>query len=540
MKLLGPISILGGLILLFAYLVSISAFCYWLTATKITTAHRFVSGGEVLFWFAVFGILSVMWGRLRGILNLTTLHALYSDRLVRTYLGASNPSRWEAEGAGVTKPDKDDDMPFVDYKPYENGGPLHIINTTFNETMSGESQLDQRDRKGLPLAVSPIAMSAGVSHHAQINTSNDIDKARYSHKVPLKPIEIKGQEQESVSKTDGNKKVGSFKIFPKDTKIKAEALTLGEWVGISGAAVSTGMGSHTNVGLSIVLAFFNIRLGYWWDSGIAPRKRETRTHYAVPSEILLGLVKAFRFVFRTQSYLLDEAFGRFHGPARRLWNLSDGGHFENTGVYELIRRELPLILCLDNGADPKYEFADLGNLVRRARTDFGAEIEFVTIKKVKEKTNGAQQEKKEKKVKYVVKKTPDWLKEEYKDLLQTIVEEGNGFFGSVEHLKREDTKHNPDVPLSKCHASLAAARYKKSGKQGILILLKPTLTGDEPQDVQQYYVAHKDFPDETTADQFFDEAQWESYRKLGHHIGEQLMDCLPKLQASNDSRSVDT
>ena len=78
-----------------------------------------------------------------------------------------------------------------------------------------------------------------------------------------------------------------------------------------------------------------------------------------------------------QSYLLDEFLGRFHGSARRRWCLTDGGHFDNTGVYELLRRRVPLILAVDAEADPDFRFDGLGNLVRKARADFDAEFEFL-------------------------------------------------------------------------------------------------------------------------------------------------------------------
>ena len=45
-----------------------------------------------------------------------------------------------------------------------------------------------------------------------------------------------------------------------------------------------------------------------------------------------------------------------------------------------------------------------------------------------------------------------------------------------------------------------------------------TFSGDEPVDVQQYRDSHAAFPHESTGDQFFAEDQFESYRKLGHHI----------------------
>jgi len=72
---------------------------------------------------------------------------------------------------------------------------------------------------------------------------------------------------------------------------------------------------------------------------------------------------------------------------------------------------------------------------------------------------------------------------------------------------------------------LAKVTYEgEPGPQGLLLLIKPTVCGDEPQDVRQYRSAHSTFPQETTADQFFDEAQWEAYRRLGEHVGTCLFD----------------
>ena len=56
----------------------------------------------------------------------------------------------------------------------------------------------------------------------------------------------------------------------------------------------------------------------------------------------------------------------------------------------------------------------------------------------------------------------------------------------------------------------------------MLIYLKPTLSGNEPADLLNYQGQHKTFPHETTADQFFDEAQFESYRALGYQIGKEV------------------
>ena len=50
-----------------------------------------------------------------------------------------------------------------------------------------------------------------------------------------------------------------------------------------------------------------------------------------------------------------------------------------------------------------------------------------------------------------------------------------------------------------------------------IIPVKSSVTGDEAPYVADYRKRNPAFPQESTADQFFDEAQFESYRALGYH-----------------------
>jgi hypothetical protein len=72
------------------------------------------------------------------------------------------------------------------------------------------------------------------------------------------------------------------------------------------------------------------------------------------------------------------------------------------------------------------------------------------------------------------------------------------------------------------HAALAEVTYLDSKQKSVIIYIKPTIVGDEPVDVLQYHTRHPAFPHEPTLDQFFDEGQWESYRRLGEHIARKL------------------
>ena len=476
-----PLLVGVGLLLIGVYLVLLAAFSYWSTEKACGLVTGFLAPRWISILLAGLCVaLSLSWNRQTAFMNLTSLHALYTARLSRAFLGASNPKRWCAKGESVTAPLESDDIALTEYRPHEHGGPLHIINTTLNETVSGESALEFRDRKGLSVAVSALSLTVGVSHHALLRRADDDFL-----KMTVERLRRYGD--------------GSFDLMPCATT-EAEALSLGSWVSISGAAVSTGMGFRGSLGLSMVLAFLNLRLGYWWNSSMDPGVRKNRTTYTGSGNCLYAISSFFVRLFEMQSYLLNEYTGRFHGPARRYWNLTDGGHFENTATYELIRRQLPLIVCLDNGADPDYALEDLANLIRRVRTDFGAEIDFCSIDK---QTGQA-----------VWNNALDGTTDPLGNELSQLLKSGDGFLGDIESLHRQ-AQEQP----SGCHAAIAVIRYASSGKRGLLLWVKPSLNDDEAQDLAEYHRAHPEFPSESTLDQSFDEAQWESYRSLGAHIG---------------------
>lgn len=168
------------------------------------------------------------------------------------------------------------------------------------------------------------------------------------------------------------------------------------------------------------------------------------------------------------TFVLRECFGIFPGVATRHWFLSDGGHFENTGAYALLQQRARLIVLADCGADPAYRFCDLENLVRCARIDLGADIVFLKPRA------GAP-----------------------------------GAFGSLN-----------DLASINSQACLALARVGYvDGTQGFIVLVKPNMSADLPVDLINFKAEHPVFPQEPTTDQFFSEAQWESYFRLGTAIG---------------------
>jgi hypothetical protein len=360
-----------------------------------------------------------------------------------------------------------------------------VINVTLNETVSGRSQIEQKDRKGHNLAVGPHGFSVGVEHHAI---------------VPLGRLDPFGQPVTVYPQKEEEFRIFEYPRVSGQRVFTGESLSLGEWVGVSGAAFSTGLGARTSLGLSLLTGFGNVRLGRWWDSGAVVEARRG----AVRSTGLIRLEHAAARVFPVQVFLLDEFLARFHGPARQHWYLSDGGHFENMAGYELIRRRLPMIVVIDAEEDGDFTFGGLSNLVRKARIDFGSEIRFLDAA----------------------------------DLGREMDPSLRGVIGPLEELRRgvwerarEATDDDPAERwrlvradpggLSRVHAAVARITHE-NGSRSRLLYVKATLTGDESMDLLEYHRAHPAFPHEPTTDQFFDEAQWESYRKLGEHIALEL------------------
>ena len=473
-------------------------------ACRVPTSSEPPAISEFLFqttW--ILGIFTLLFGHTRRFVNLSSVHGFYTDQLTRTYLGASNearldPTQEHPQGSASSTVKGDDcggarywnwpGPPGLEVSPEEHaavakprtwqkGGPLHLINVTVNETVDIRSGVQNQDRKGIGLAVGPSALSLGIRHH--------LVAARDGwHVFP--------------SAED------AYRVFNAKDGERPEPLSLGRWMSISGAAFSAAAGANTTVPLAILSGMFNIRLGYWWNSGTGFNGE--------------WLARALP----VQSALFAEMFARTHGTAGQLWNISDGGHFENMAGYELIRRRLPVIVILDAEADPEYTFEGLSGMVSKARLDFQAEIVFLNVYELDGKS--AEQH---------VADRPSPLPPEVRPYFGDLDALRRGRFQSEEFTDvfgetrvRYSLQTDRTRP-SKAHAALARVIYTDpasgTAQYSWLVYVKASLMGDEPEDVCHYHRSHPDFPQETTLDQFFDEKQWESYRRLGQHIGHRVL-----------------
>ena len=241
-----------------------------------------------------------------------------------------------------------------------------------------------------------------------------------------------------------------------------DGISIGTAAAISGAAVSPNMGYSSSPIAALLLTLFNVRLGWWLGNpGIAGETTYTRSEP--------------KFSLRP---VLAEALGLTDDRNPYVY-LSDGGHFENMGVFEMVLRRCRLIVATDAGADPDYRFGDLGNALRKIRIDLGIEIDFETMPIHKREREG----------------------------------DTSGRYCAIGRI-RYDRIDGPGAP------------------DGVLIVIKPVLRGDEPADVLNYGAQNPLFPQEPTADQFFGESQFESYRHLGEFAVEGA--CTPS--APDDAR----
>ncbi len=403
-------------------------------------------GGQSLsttIWVAsIVFALAVLTGLFPSFINLSSLQTLYAARLTRAYLGASNGARGQASPANkralsAAEPVMGDDVRLASYLTGDRPNsfaPLHLINVTVASTVDPAEQLVQRDRKGLPMAVCPVGFW--------------IDGRRFAFAV-----DASGDTPSTPS--------------------------VGQWVATSGAALATGLGRNTSLGLSLLLGAANVRLGTWWRCPGATTTESSTRWYA----------RLARFLFGTQAYLMDELQAKFFGLHRRSQYLTDGGHFENTGVYELLRpgRGVGFIFATDSGADKHYEFSDLAILIRLVRIDYGIELE------VDESVGEV-------------------------DGLKDVIGTPQQFRAWAE----ARAAGSANAPFTRS-AVLLKASYPGRAPHCWVVMFKPAVTSDAAEDVQQYALQNPDYPQQTTADQFFDEAQWESYRKLGIDSGRRLL-----------------
>jgi hypothetical protein len=421
-------------------------------------------------------------------INRFSLHALYRNRLIRAYLGASRQKRQPDRFTGF---DDDDNVRVHElWPPKSNPGRLfHVVNIALNVVST--KRLAWQERKAEPFTVSPKHCG---NAYLGFRRSEDYG--------------------DSVHNKTG--KVG---------------ITLGTAVAISGAAASPNMGYNSSPSITLLMALFNVRLGWWLGNPGPPGDRDIRIGSCKPAPAD-DKNKAYRSEGPTLAVLplLYEAFGQTTDERPYVY-LSDGGHFEDLGLYEMVRRRCRFIVVVDAGEDAKFAFEDLGNAVRKIYIDLGIRITFEGLEGLKTRPSPHP-------LSGAVRDAAATLNIEVAKVANAAARAAKAVTNADEANAKSDGKgakvgdtdelgEIPYYALGTIHYVDADGKDADENRygDGTILYVKPAYHGTETSaGIRSYAMAHEDFPHETTADQWFTESQFESYRSLALDIVHNTLD----------------
>jgi hypothetical protein len=450
--------------------------------------------------------------------NVYSMHGMYRNRLIRGYLGAS---RWQRRPEPFTGFDPQDDLQMYELRPEllwlssfkDFDGFLETLKTKDflwqNLPEAVQHKVKQylaptcdreklrRDLAGELLAeVNHLMLTYDLYTNTRAATSlkllhGNSDKIRKDFADYLRcertdsvPLHIVNMTLNLVSGEKlawRDRKAASFSVtslhagnrwlgYRDATEYGGpRGISLGTAMAISGAAVSPNRGYSSSPIITFLLTLFNARLG-WWLGNPGAKGHETYRE---------------RGPKNTLKTLVAEALGNTNDENEYVF-LSDGGHFDNLGLYEAVLRRARRIIVCDATADGKYAFGDLANAVRKIRIDLGIPIHFETM-----------------------------------------------YIGPTEARDNVGKYCALGGILYSCIDAPPGDYGYRPGIDGNLIYIKPAVYGDCPTDVSNYKKENSGFPHESTADQFFSETQFESYRALGSHVIDEI--CQDRSSAAMSS-----
>lgn len=362
-------------------------------------------------------------------INLTGLHRFYRDRLMETFMPSDYAIRDDGQAAGSTA----DDRELADCCQPEHDGPFHLINA--HVVLIGAHGARQRSRGGDSFVLSPLF--SGSESTGFINTRDWLP----------------GPAAISFARRHG-------------------PLALPTAMAISGAALNPrtgadGKGATKSGTVSALLNLLNLRLGYWVPSPAkAPGWIAGSAYRGPPNFLMPGLVQGL--------------FGFRHNENANWLELTDGGHFENTGIYELVRRGVRTIIFADGSTDPDIALSSFANVLEKIYIDFSVRVTF----------------------------------------------DGDGdvdFKKLLKGLGVTQTDLAKRLNFSEAGFAIGTIHYP-TGPAGRLFYVKSTMVEKLPVALYSYKASNPLFPAESLADQFFSEQQFEAYRALGFALAAAMMD----------------
>ncbi len=399
--------------------------------------QREIWGADLLMPWVV-GLIAAMVTGLLVNLNYISLHRFYRDRLMEAFLP-------DTKGAMVEYPVRPPSGARTVYHRLLSFVRAGSKGGTVELTDRSSDRADQADEERLS-----TVWTDRVGPYPLVNTNLVlVDSDNRTHK-------LRGGDGFLLSPLY----CGSYATGWRSTNsFMSDGMTLASAMAISGAAAHPnagvgGKGVTRSPVVSLLMALLNLRLGYWITN---PKLKQNRLSKWISH-------------FHAAYYELGPAG---YNEDRKRLQISDGGHFENLGLYELVRRQCRLVVVCDAGADKEYSFSDLQVAIRRCAADFNAKIAF-----------------------------PDGLE------------------GMIPQIESQDFPKG--IMLAKQGHAVGTIRYD-DGSSGTIVLMKTTMIEGLSLLTRGYKVANRDFPDQTTADQFFDEEQFEAYRELGYQITKEML-----------------
>ncbi|WP_137156022.1 patatin-like phospholipase family protein [Rhizobium sp. FKL33] len=440
---------------LFAYLVSFDdyplfqqGFATVWGQSKIAVRELPAGVGALLIASAILAFVGFIGSNFVNI-NRFSLHGLYRNRLIRAFLGASHLGRKPDRFTGFDRhdnPDMAELWPTGEAIPRGAAWrPFHVLNVALN--IVSTRNLAWQQRKALSFTISPLHSGAGSLTGLRDEPGGVVTAYRGAYRR---------------SDEYGGADLSRPRWWKRKNLLETKSgISLGTAMAISGAAVNPSMGYHSSPTVSLLLTLFNVRLGWWLGNPGPAGERSWRhsgpRHAAFP--------------------LILDAFG-LTTDSRPNVSLSDGGHFENLGLYEMVRRRCRCILVVDASCDPDFTFSDLGDSIRKIQIDFGVPITFQNLQALKPRPA----------------------------VLGTTVTAPYHAVARIDY----GAADGDDAP------------------DGVLVYVKASFHNDnESAGVKAYANAHPAFPHEPTTDQWFTEAQFESYRALGYDIMREVLKTNP-------------
>jgi hypothetical protein len=368
--------------------------------------------------------------------NRFSMHAAYRNRLSRAFLGAARHQRKFDPFTGF---DQKDNQRLAKFRATAPGQRLFpVINLTLNVTAGKNAAW--AERKAECFVATPLVCGAAALRHP--DQQEDLPEGAFVRTAAFAGMESRG-----------------------DARGKDKGIRLGSMLTISGAAASPNWGYRSSRATAFLMTLFNVRLGAWLPNPAVATPEELQQ--AKPRNSIIAL--------------MSELLGATTDTRQSVY-LSDGGHFENLGLYEMLRRRCGQIVLVDGGQDGDCTFFDLGNAIRKAAIDLNVQVKMRPM-----------------------------------------------CIYSRKALENDEAKAAEALGMAMGDITYPRYTDKDNDKgTGLLLYLKPSFLSDIPAEVRAYGETNPLFPHDNTLDQWFTESQFESYRALGTWQTEKLTDAIPQ------------